>query len=70
MRKYYVEAYSIDDKPFLGNCSGQGIIYATQYRRTDHYKSLGNLLKEHAKIGYYQIREAISREVVETVKRS
>lgn len=40
MNKYYVEAYYEDGSIILGNCDRQGVIYAKQYKRTLHYKSL------------------------------
>jgi len=63
--KLYVEAYYADDTPVLGNCDGQGILYAKQYRRTDHYKELLN--SRSNRVSYYLIRRASNREIMEKI---
>lgn len=38
--KYYIEAYTADDRPILGNLAGQDIIYSSNYKRSPAYKKL------------------------------
>lgn len=38
--RLYVEAYWPDDSQMLGNCDGQTVITAVQYKRTQYYKQL------------------------------
>jgi hypothetical protein len=63
--KYYIEAYYSDDTPILGNCDGQGILYAKQYKRTDHYKEL--LKSRSTRVSYYLILRASDREIMERI---
>ena len=65
--KHYVEAYYADGSIILGNCNGQGIIYAKNYKRTDHYKSLK--LFNHSKVHHYKILTPYY-VVVETIERT
>lgn len=66
MSKYYVEAFYENGSIILGNCDGQNIIYAKNYKNTKCYKDLKKT-KYLAKVAYHEIRCAITRKVVETV---
>lgn len=64
--KYYIEAFDKNGDLILGDSDGQGILYASNYKKTSYYKTLkaGFFRK---KVQYHEIREAITREVVEVV---
>jgi hypothetical protein len=67
VRKYYIEAFRKDDTPILGNLDGQGVIYATLYRRTEQYKALFNRIGRMRYVGYYLIIDAITNKSVERI---
>lgn len=62
--KYYVEAYYEDGAQILGNCDRQGVIYAKQYKRTDHYKSLKH---GSSRVHSYKILTP-NNQVIEVIK--
>lgn len=53
--KYYIEAYDKDNNQVLGNCDGQGIIKATNYKKTLHYKALRNFQTLDNSVKFYKI---------------
>ena len=65
-RKVYIEAYHADDTPILGNLDGQGIIYAANYKCTNHYKSL-KIRKFAARVAYHAVIDAISNRIIERI---
>lgn len=59
MMKVYIECFHADGKEILGNLDGQAVIHAKNYRRTNAYKRLKNIVKnpkwmngkvDHAKV--------------------
>jgi hypothetical protein len=67
VRKYYIEAYYANDTPILGNLDGQGVIYATLYKRTQQYKELFNRVGRMKRVAYYLIIDAISNKAIERI---
>jgi hypothetical protein len=51
--KFYIEAYYCDGAPILGNCDGQGVMNARQYKRNSRYKAL--LSKPSPRVAVYKI---------------
>ena len=64
---FYVEAYDGWNNQILGNLDGQGVLYAKNYRRTNHYKALPNFPTLNGCVKYYHIVSAAG-ELVEVVQ--
>ena len=42
--KLYIECFHADGSQILGNCDGQAVIHAQNYRRTNAYKNLAKIV--------------------------
>ena len=61
--KLYIKAYYADDTQCLGNLDGQGIIRASQYKRTNQYKALSTFKTLNNRIKYYLIVDERERTI-------
>lgn len=69
MKKFYIEAFDIQGRLLLTAIPEPSIWYCTNYKTSNEYKSLISP-GMYKSFGYFKIREARTRLVVETVFKS